>query len=108
MRRTGSVPITLDAPLFIDAVLEAEGRIAAVDSGHVEQGSSGFHRTFPNVTLPIAELKSGMVLLQNISTNDGRNLFSADMVLTETSMNILQQWNTKENFEQMIRVRLNG
>ncbi len=62
--------------------------------------------TIREATVSVDELRPGMVLLQNVTTREGEFLLGADTILNETSINILLQWNKREEVEQSISVRI--
>jgi hypothetical protein len=53
----------------------------------------------------LAEIKSGMVVTENIETLNGQKLLKANVVLTDTFLNILLQWHKKDPIKEPIKVR---
>lgn len=58
------------------------------------------------IPLPFSEIKSGMVTTENIETLRGQMLLKANVVLTETFLNILSQWHKKDPIKEPIKVRM--
>lgn len=57
-----------------------------------------------NVT--VEELKAGMILLQDITTGKGLCLIRSNAVLTETSINMVLQWQKTDRIKEPIRVKI--
>lgn len=55
--------------------------------------------------LPVTSLQAGMVLLDDVMTQNGQLLLRAGSVLSETALNILWQWHRNDPVNEPIRIR---